>query len=238
MSCCKCSLSPFFFLFFLFTWSASLSTASIVNNSRVTSALINATNGRTDINTVIDSWLLIENKVSTYASHWSDMMRDAFLNHSASAGLSGPCASALSTLLVSYKQLQPWAVMMVDSSASFPMSGILEGTLTDFGDYDECFHSGQLNSPVDPQYCTLEGRPLLPARPRFHNLVHPLYNFYNLTRASSSPLSSLFIENVHYFYYITFRLGLCLPRQCSALELNSFISQGECCSCVSSPCCR
>lgn len=112
--------------------------------------------------------------------------------------------------------------------AILPMSGILEGTLTDFGDYDECFNSQSLNSPYDVQYCTLEGRPLLPARPRFHNLVHPLYNFYNLSRATSSPLSPLFMENVHYFYYITFRLGLCLPAQCSVRELNSFISDGEC----------
>ena len=67
------------------------------------------------------------------------------------------------------------------------MSGILDGTFTDFGSFDECL--GILPNEIigEAQYCALEMRPLLPPRPRFHNLVNPLNYHYDFSTLFKNP---------------------------------------------------
>lgn len=207
--------------------AASSSILRERSNQNVTLALATATDGRTDVQTAVNSWRKMHDRVSQFAREWSKQVKVTLLQPQFTVNLSSSCLSSIEQLLLSYQQLQPWAVAMIDSWGKFPMSGILEGTLTDFGDFDECL-SIVPSTSLPPQYCTIEARPLMPPRPRFHNLVHPLHHFYNLTSiASASPIGPLFLQNVHYFYYITFRLGVCLPSECSRDELNLFISSGK-----------
>lgn len=65
------------------------------------------------------------------------------------------------------------------------MAGLLEGTVTDFGAYDECVNIPGNDVIGQSQYCTVEMRPLLPPRPRFHNLVHTMDVFHNLSSLQS-----------------------------------------------------
>lgn len=61
------------------------------------------------------------------------------------------------------------------------MAGILEGTFSDFGSYDECMEIRDNEIIGQTQYCTLDMRPILPPRPRYHNLVYSLDYYHNFT---------------------------------------------------------
>ena len=83
--------------------------------------------------------------------------------------------------------LSSWPFLAVfDSWGRFPMAGLLEGTVTDFGAYDECVDIGAKEEIGISQYCTIEMRPLLPPRPRWHKLVHGMRAFHNLTALHSA----------------------------------------------------
>lgn len=70
---------------------------------------------------------------------------------------------------------------MLDSSGKILPSGILEGTLTDLGRYDECIDVNQhqeghtreyFGQPIRGQYCSITLEPPLPPRPRFHTICN------------------------------------------------------------------
>lgn len=59
---------------------------------------------------------------------------------------------------------------MFDASAKLPASGLLEGTVTDLGQYDECLSIEIPPSNYTGQYCTLRIQPALPDRPLFNTI--------------------------------------------------------------------
>ena len=67
------------------------------------------------------------------------------------------------------------------------MAGLMEGTVTDFGSYDECVDIEPNDIIGRSQYCTIEMKPLLPPRPRYHNLVHGMDVFHNLSSIQGQP---------------------------------------------------
>lgn len=147
------------------------------------------------------------------------------------------------------------AVVVVDSWGKFPMSGILEGTVTDFGSFDECLSIPAKEAIGEPQYCTIEMRPLLPPRPRFHNIIHGVRQFHNVSSIISpgkvlhshhhmlwsalnhslvslppfrdEQINDQLLQYVHFFYYINLRIGICLPSKCSLQEIDSIVNQGK-----------
>ena len=72
---------------------------------------------------------------------------------------------------------------MLDASAKLP-SGILDGTLTEFGDYDECLAIEKLDNKkkvqFTGQYCVVDAMPMLPPVPhrvQFKTVVLDVSNF-------------------------------------------------------------
>jgi len=113
--------------------------------------------------------------------------------------ISAPCRVALGELLGALDELQLWAVRMVDSSAhNLLPSGLLEGTLTELGNFDECLSirheppeaptatlqsergarwaPGKQQATLAGQYCTLLIKPPLIQRPRLHTACRRLPN--------------------------------------------------------------
>lgn len=88
-------------------------------------------------------------------------------------------------------------IIVMDSWGKFPPSGIMEGTWSDFGAYYECLETDipQLDSgrQVWPQYCTVEYRPLMPARPPYQNILHPLVSLLNITSNLSDKVSFMHV---------------------------------------------
>ena len=86
--------------------------------------------------------------------------------------------------------------LVLDSSGKFPPPGVLEGTLTDLGRFDECLNVNQLlegdefpvSTRIRGQYCSLILRPPLPPRPRFHTLCNKVPSLSNLSTNDSVSL--------------------------------------------------
>lgn len=72
---------------------------------------------------------------------------------------------------------------VLDASAKLP-SGVLDGTLSDFGDFDQCLEVVKADSrkkvQFTGQYCSLDASPILPAMPhrvQFKTVVLDVANF-------------------------------------------------------------
>lgn len=90
---------------------------------------------------------------------------------------------------------------MLDASAKLP-SGILDGTLTDFGDYDECLAIEKFDKKkkvqFTGQYCVVDAIPMLPPMPhrvQFKTIVLDVSNFSSPDSVSANILHLAWISN-------------------------------------------
>jgi len=113
-----------------------------------------------------------------------------------------------------------------------PSSGILEGSLTLFGNYRECLSvrapdedeieiADEFREYFRGQYCVLELKPHLPRRPRFYSLNSTIgsllrnsYKYYE--KSVYDDLTELAMA----FNFVTIRADLCVPSLCSRDDLQ------------------
>lgn len=96
-----------------------------------------------DPHAVASSWMVLRGKVveriqslAVYLRH--HLAENVVKNPEIVPLINESCPLGLFSAIDALEQLQPWAVQMVDSWGRFPPSGILSGTTTDLGDYDQC----------------------------------------------------------------------------------------------------
>ncbi len=73
-----------------------------------------------------------------------------------SESVSKECRKSISQSLVAFENLEDWLCQMYNSWAKFPPTGILKGTVTDFGDYDQCLDIEPNEVIGKPQYCLID----------------------------------------------------------------------------------
>lgn len=129
--------------------------------------------------------------------------------------LSADCGRALDALPAALGQQQPAAMQMLDASARLP-AGLLQGTLTELGNFDQCLGVGPA-----AQYCSLLVKPALVARPRLHTIcvANP-----SLSSSKAKPLVQHLARHSHHFFYAGLRLGICLPASCSQPEVQQLLA--------------
>lgn len=93
---------------------------------------------------------------------------------------------------------------MIDASGSIP-SGLLDGTLSDFGDYDQCL---ALQSSIDPsirgKHCMIKAKLLKSA-------------------AKTLDIEDSFLMKNDF----SINIGLCQPSICSAQEIKEILLNGN-----------
>lgn len=102
---------------------------------------------------------------------------------------------------------------VLDASAK-TSAGFLHGTVSSFGDYDQCLNinRGKDSSSVTGQYCTIK-----------------LAVDFNLTRSEKlSAIQSSILNHVPTFGYYYKQIALCLPSTCSPDDIDSIVKDGEC----------
>ncbi|GFX14322.1 NRF domain-containing protein [Trichonephila clavipes] len=115
---------------------------------------------------------------------------------------------------------------VVDSSAKM-VDGILSGSMTFLGIYDQC-----LNTTVpDPkmkekalfrgQYCLTEIRSPLPPKTRRYKLYDEVEELRNF---SGTEVVKFLSTKAHFHYIVPFRAGLCVPSGCSKDDLSQLLS--------------
>ncbi|KFM59865.1 Nose resistant to fluoxetine protein 6, partial [Stegodyphus mimosarum] len=139
--------------------------------------------------------------------------------------LSAECRRALLLWVSDLRSLKPWALRMVDASAKM-MNGILTGTLSAFGSFDQCVEISVPNRGFQGQYCSIEAWPPLPPKPRFYALNQRLKAFEKFE--NDTGVMGEFTKYVQLFYMFPFRVGVCVPSACSTSDVfnvSTFVSQ-------------
>ena len=148
-----------------------------------------------------------------------DWQSEVFKNHSK---ISLKCRAMLGIALDNVHQRKAWAVQLFSSWAKFPPSGTWHGTMTDFGDYDQCM---DVSRPG--QYCLIDVSFPMPPIPQWHNLYQETSVFPSLSSDVLSNKTRRLIQskdgiysslaNVSsIFYYVYIQTGVCLPDECSS----------------------
>ncbi|GBM82963.1 Nose resistant to fluoxetine protein 6 [Araneus ventricosus] len=127
------------------------------------------------------------------------------------------CTESLARYASDLVDIRSWAMEMFDATSKLP-SGILEGTLSELGSYDQCldievpFQNESME--FQGQYCGVEVNRILPKTAE---------TFYFGNEQKTHPLSSIgkfFQDMGSVFYYSKFRFGLCVPSKCSLPDMQ------------------
>ena len=95
----------------------------------------------------------------------------------------------------------------------------MHGTFSSLGDYDTCLENDRL------QYCTVHLRPILPMRKPFENINTRISILSKFIEDKDQAISKI-AENAQLFYYTAMRIGVCLPSDCSSIEVGNLLQSG------------
>ncbi|XP_075533850.1 nose resistant to fluoxetine protein 6-like isoform X2 [Dermacentor variabilis] len=171
-------------------------------------------------------WEVLERKLSSLANGALDQLLPELTTLVAGLDLNTDCFLSLLRVIGGLRKLNLESIRMLDSSSKLP-AGILEGTVTDLGDYDTCldlsFPNRFENQLEDfrGQYCGVAVRFPLPEKPEVirHGAV--------IVNPAGFPDTSVikYLARKSYTLYHTFiRLGLCLPSHCTEEDVQKLIS--------------
>ncbi|XP_074602908.1 nose resistant to fluoxetine protein 6-like [Brevipalpus obovatus] len=196
--------------------------------------------GRTDDTTVIERWNKLRNDLevdldlftSGIASRKDDILR--------SVSLENRCEQKLIQLFDDAKKKRTEAIRALNSWGHIPPSGMLSGTAASLGAFDQCLSAKPFNSSLPMNYCSILFRPLLPQRPRFHQIVDKL-EILDRSEKSKEHFIDELAGNAHFYYYIPLRVGVCLPSECGLKDVHQLainvgqrmLLQGEAVRCES-----
>ncbi|CAG2164033.1 unnamed protein product [Oppiella nova] len=116
---------------------------------------------------------------------------------------------------------------MLNSWPELPPTGFLSGTLTHFGDYDQCLNIPP-NPVIDtPQYCLIDISLPLPkpigSHHSFYHIVNVLPPKLNNSVANNNDDNVFvkFSKNASFFYWMFIRLGICVPNKCLPSDVHN-----------------
>lgn len=139
--------------------------------------------------------------------------------------ISPACRKAVIRFLSALQRVEPWALYMLDSTGK-GMSGILTGTLTSLGSFDECLDAVATETKRNitkelfrGQYCTLKVRPYLPKKPKIYSLGKRLEAFKVFE--NDTGIFGEMTKHVQLFYTLPFRFGVCVPSACSTEDIHA-----------------
>nr|XP_037280532.1 nose resistant to fluoxetine protein 6-like [Rhipicephalus microplus] len=134
------------------------------------------------------------------------------------ADISSECSIGILKFMRAVKDLEPWALRLLDSSAKIPI-GVFQGTILELGAFDECIetvvHNDDGTERVRAQYCNLYVKSggdfsliddLMPAFTMFHKRVS---NFTGYLADERLP---------------GFRLGICVINDCAERDLQELLN--------------
>lgn len=167
------------------------------------------------------------------------------IDYASPLNISLDCEKSLLKLANGLIKQQLWASKFVDASARLP-AGLLEGTLTELGNFDQCLaiksasteeDFSEINT-INGQYCSFIIKPVLLPRPRLHTVCQRMpailpqanYSTSSTTLTNSIDIDliqkpfKLLSQNSHQFYYSGLRLGMCLPNLCSRFDIQKLLT--------------
>lgn len=105
---------------------------------------------------------------------------------------------------------------VIDASSKTP-AGVLDGTLSSYGDYDQCLalgHDARFVAPFAGQHCMIKLDPNFKSN---NNNMHR--SLLQIERSLEKTLP------IFEYYYIN--VGLCVPASCSVEDVSSLVTRSE-----------
>lgn len=138
------------------------------------------TQARKDERGTVESWQRLGKNLKRGITGVIGSLVPYALNMSAEAKIGSECSGAMLKWVLSMNQLKSWALRMLDASGK-PIAGLLEGSLTMFGNYRQCLKirapdddeiefAGEFREYFRGKYCIVQVKPWLPEKSRFYNL--------------------------------------------------------------------
>lgn len=175
--------------------------------------------------TVLESWQNFEKTIKGVTNSVVKMALPTIMESTANMNLSTECMRNSMLLINGIKNIKPWAIRFLDSSAKI-MDGILVGSLSSFGEYDECVNTIVRSTKLRDkgkmlfrgQYCTIELTPPLPPKEDFYKLDEVLNELKNFSERDTVIAEAA--KYAHFFHFLTLRLGICTPSGCSLGDID------------------
>ncbi|XP_054717447.1 nose resistant to fluoxetine protein 6-like [Uloborus diversus] len=142
--------------------------------------------------------------------------------------LSNGCYTSFFQLLLGLRRLRPWAFQMIDAFGK-PPAGMLQGTVTSFGAYDECVNIVAMSDSKKKsysqqyfrgKYCTVEIKPPLPPKPQYYTMYQPVSILANFSNGDDNVIRQA-ARQAHAFYFLTYRMDVCVPSTCTQDDVNN-----------------
>ena len=123
------------------------------------------------------------------------------------------CKKSLLTLVDGLKNNDETAYKFIDSSGKTPTS-FMRSTITSFGDYDECISIKDTLNNLVGKYCAFD---------IFAN------HAANVSKSGTNTIgnSTFLLTQVPVFKGVPFIHSICLPSQCSQIEIRQMLSTGK-----------
>lgn len=185
----------------------------------------------------IESWRKIGKKFKKGIGSLIGTVVPFALNMSQEAKISGNCSGAMLKWVLSMNQLKSWALRMLDASGK-PVAGLLEGSLTMFGNYRQCVKlrvpdddeiefAGEFREYFRGKYCIIQAKPWLPEKKRFYNLNSKIKTLNDDGEENPWYEKTVFDELSDWalaFNYVNIRMDLCVPSQCTREDIQKAVS--------------
>lgn len=71
--------------------------------------------------------------------------------------------------------------LVYNAFGDFPAQGFIEGSLNSMGSYHQCVEVEPNELIGRAQYCSFKFQPVVPKRPRYHNILAPIQKLANFT---------------------------------------------------------
>lgn len=146
-------------------------------------------------------------------------------NPAYSQKVSPECKRAAKRYLTSLRAMEMWALRMHDSSAKLN-SGILNGNVNQFGDYDQCLRisGGEKNNAADQQH--LQGQYCLAAiQPAVVSNAVFLQHVLSLAQSRGILTSQLDDPGHRVPRFSTINWALCIPSACSSEDVRKSLDE-------------
>lgn len=181
---------------------------------------------------VAQKWRKMDKTLQSGIGHVLKLVFPHIVSMASDAKVSGSCSGAILKWILNLKNMRTWAVQMLDAIGK-PSAGLLEGSLTLFGNYRQCLNvrapdedeievaDGEWREYFRGQYCVLQIKPPLSQKPRFYSLnstisslLRKSYKYYE--RNVYDDLAELAMA----FNFVQVRADLCVPSLCARDDIQ------------------
>lgn len=157
------------------------------NHSHVSDAI--------DLQLANNVWRQMRQNAADFAQQRANQAKPSINRLLDQARISSACRKSLNDIIDHIANLDQWAVQMYNAFGDFPASGFFEGSLTSMGSYHQCVNLEPNEIIGEPKYCTYKFQPIVPKRPKFHNILAPVEGLANFTSKDDVSPFYLFSKN-------------------------------------------